>query len=458
MLAVAVLAAGKGTRMKSALPKVLQPLAGATLVERVLGSCHRLAPDRQLLVVGHQADRVRHTLAGVEGLEFVLQQPQNGTGHAVQQLLGPLQGFEGELLVLNGDVPLLRPETLEALLAAHRDSGAAVTLLTARLADPSGYGRVFADGAGQVSEIVEHRDCTAGQLANTLTNAGIYCFDWVRLAAVLPSLSTDNDQGELYLTDTVALLRPAMHLEVADPDEVAGINDRQQLAHCEAVLQDRLRRHWMAEGVSFTDPASCTLSEHTRFGRDVLVEPQCHFRGVSSIGDGCRIGPGCLIEDSELGAEVEVVHSVLRDSRVGDGCTIGPFAQLRAGTHLAAGCRIGNFVEVKNSRLGEGCKANHLSYLGDADLGADVNIGAGTITANFDGVRKHRTVIGGGSKTGANSVLVAPITLGAGVTVGAGSTLTQDVPAGALALGRARQLVKENWTPMAPRQDQGVAG
>jgi bifunctional UDP-N-acetylglucosamine pyrophosphorylase/glucosamine-1-phosphate N-acetyltransferase len=458
MLAVAVLAAGKGTRMKSALPKVLQPLAGATLVERVLGSCHRLAPDRQLLVVGHQAERVERTLDGVEGLEFVLQQPQNGTGHAVQQLLNPLEGFQGELLVLNGDVPLLRPQTLEQLLDTHRTSGAAVTLLTARLADPSGYGRVFADGAGQVSGIVEHRDCNPEQRGNTLTNAGIYCFDWARRAAVLPSLSSDNNQGELYLTDTVALLRPAMHLEVADPDEVAGINDREQLAHCEAVLQDRLRRHWMAEGVSFTDPSSCTLSEHTRFGRDVLVEPQCHFRGVTSIGEGCRIGPGCLIENSHLATDVEVVHSVLRDSHVDRDCVIGPFAQLRAGTHLAAGCRIGNFVEVKNSQLGEGCKANHLSYLGDADLGADVNVGAGTITANFDGVRKHRTVIGGGSKTGANSVLVAPITLGAGVTVGAGSTLTKDVPAGALALGRARQLVKENWNAAAPRQQQGVAG
>ncbi|MDM7951998.1 MAG: bifunctional UDP-N-acetylglucosamine diphosphorylase/glucosamine-1-phosphate N-acetyltransferase GlmU [Cyanobium sp. CZS 25K] len=457
MLAVAVLAAGKGTRMKSALPKVLQPLAGATLVERVLASCRHLAPERQLLIVGHQAERVERSLSSVPGLEFVLQQPQNGTGHAVQQLLKPLAGFEGELLVLNGDVPLLRPETLESLLTTHRESGAAVTLLSARLADPSGYGRVFADASGQVSGIVEHRDCDAQQLRNDLTNAGIYCFDWARLAAVLPSLSSDNDQGELYLTDTVALLRPAMHLEVGDPDEVAGINDRLQLAQCEAVLQDRLRRHWMAEGVSFTDPGSCTLSEHTRFGRDVLVEPQCHFRGATSIGDGCRIGPGCLIENSHLDDGVEVIHSVLRDSSVATGCVIGPFAQLRAGTHLAAGCRIGNFVEVKNSRLGEGCKANHLSYLGDADLGADVNVGAGTITANFDGVRKHRTVIGSNSKTGANSVLVAPITLGAGVTVGAGSTLTRNVPAGALALGRARQLVKENWNAGA-QQQQGVAG
>ncbi len=456
MLAVAVLAAGKGTRMKSDLPKVLQPLAGSTLVERVLASCEHLHPERRLLIVGHQAERVESTLAGHGGLEFVLQQPQNGTGHAVQQLLKPLQGFEGQLLVLNGDVPLLRPETLEQLLEQHRASGAAVTLLSARLADPTGYGRVVADDSGAqdsgaqggaqsgtVSAIIEHRDCTEAQRRNTLTNAGIYCFDWPKLAAVLPLLATDNDQGELYLTDTVAMLSPAMHLEVADADEINGINDRLQLAQCEAVLQQRLRRHWMAEGVTFSDPASCTLSEGTRFERDVVVEPQCHFRGDNVIGTGCRIGPGSLIENSRLGSGVEVLFSVLRDVAVEQGCVIGPYAQLRAGAHLGAGSRIGNFVEVKNSQLGEGVKANHLSYLGDADLGAGVNVGAGTVTANYDGVRKHRTAIGAGSKTGANSTLVAPIQLGERVTVAAGSTLTDDVPAGALAFGRARQVVKE---------------
>ena len=446
MLAVAVLAAGKGTRMKSALPKVLQPLAGATLVERVLASCEQLQPERRLLIVGHQAERVEQQLQGLSGLEFVLQQPQNGTGHAVQQLLEPLNDFRGDLLVLNGDVPLLRPETLAALLEQHRSSGAAVTLLTARLADPSGYGRVFADANGSVSAIVEHRDCNDQQRLNDLTNAGIYCFNWAKLAEVLPKLTTDNDQGELYLTDTVALLRPAMHREVADADEIAGINDRLQLSQCEAALQERLKRHWIAEGVSFVDPASCTLSEDCRFGQDVVVEPQCHFRGSSSIGDGCRIGPGCLIEDSSLGAGVTVLYSVLRQVQVGEHCAIGPFAQLRPGSSLAENCHIGNFVEVKNSSLAAGVKVNHLSYIGDADLGAGVNVGAGTITANYDGVRKHRTVVGAGSKTGANSVLVAPLTLGENVTVGAGSTITKDVPAGSLALGRARQLVKENWS------------
>jgi bifunctional UDP-N-acetylglucosamine pyrophosphorylase/glucosamine-1-phosphate N-acetyltransferase len=445
MLAVAVLAAGKGTRMKSNLPKVLQPLAGATLVERVLRSCEHLAPERRLLIVGHQAERVQQSLAHHSGAEFVLQQPQNGTGHAIQQLLEPLAGFEGELLVLNGDVPLLRPETLAELLEAHRGSGAAVTLLSARLADPTGYGRVFADATGKVSAIVEHRDCTDEQRTNPLTNAGIYCFNWSELAAVLPGLTSDNDQGELYLTDTVALLEPAMHREVADSDEILGINDRLHLAQCEAVLQQRLRELWMREGVTFTDPASCTLSDGTRFGRDVVVDPQCHFRGDVLIGDRCHIGPGSLIENSEIAEDVEVLLSVVRDSQVAKGCAIGPYAQLRARAVLGENCRIGNFVEVKNSTLAAGVKANHLSYLGDAELGASVNVGAGTITANFDGVHKHRTVIGAGSKTGANSVLVAPIVLGEGVTVAAGSTLTQNVPTGALALGRARQVVKEGW-------------
>jgi bifunctional UDP-N-acetylglucosamine pyrophosphorylase/glucosamine-1-phosphate N-acetyltransferase len=445
MLAVAVLAAGKGTRMKSALPKVLQPLAGATLVERVLASCEHLSPERRLLIVGHQAERVERSLGHHSGLEFVLQHPQNGTGHAVQQLLEPLQGFSGDLLVLNGDVPLLRPETLEDLLEQHRASGAAVTLLTARLDDPTGYGRVFADGQGRVERIVEHRDCSQAQRTNNLINAGIYCFNWPRLAEVLPQLNSNNDQGELYLTDTVAMLSPAMHLEVADAEEINGINDRLQLAQCEGVLQQRLREHWMREGVTFTDPASCTLSDGTRFGRDVVVEPQCHFRGAVTIGEGCRIGPGCLIEQAQIGERVEIVQSVVREAAVAADCAIGPYAHLRPAAQLGEGCRVGNFVEVKKSTLAPGCKVNHLSYIGDADLGENVNVGAGTITANYDGLNKHRTVIGAGSKTGANSVLVAPITIGENVTVGAGSTLTKDVPSGALALGRARQLVREDW-------------
>ena len=445
MLAVAVLAAGKGTRMKSALPKVLQPLAGATLVERVLASARHLKPERRLLIVGHQAERVEQQLGSSGELEFVLQQPQNGTGHAVQQLLPVLDHFDGELLVLNGDVPLLRAETVEALVQRHRSSNADVTLLTARLDDPTGYGRVFADEQGRVSAIVEHRDCSEQQRSNNLTNAGIYCFNWAKLAAVLPQLSTDNDQGELYLTDTVEMLTNAMHFEVADPDEVNGINNRKQLAQCEAMLQQRLRDYWMDQGVTFIDPSSCTLSEHCRFGRDVLIEPQTHIRGHCQIGDNCRLGPGSLIEDATLGTSVEVVHSVVRGAVVGDAVSIGPFAHLRPAAEIGRGCRIGNFVEVKKSRLGDGSKVNHLSYIGDAELGEQVNVGAGTITANYDGVRKHRTVVGDYSKTGANSVLVAPVTIGSKVTIGAGSTITKDVPDGALAIGRSKQMTKEGW-------------
>lgn len=446
MLAIAVLAAGKGTRMKSALPKVLQPLAGSTLVERVLASADSVQPDRRLLIVGHQAQRVEQSLAHLTGLEFVIQEPQNGTGHAVQQLLPMLDGFSGELMVLNGDVPLLRSQTIEKLVSEHRNTGADVTLLTARLKDPTGYGRVFADADGKVSAIVEHRDCSQDQRLNNLTNAGIYCFNWQALAEVLPKLSTENDQGELYLTDTVAMLTKAMHVEVADPDEVNGINDRRQLSLCESMLQDRLRDHWMQAGVTFTDPGSCTISEDCSFGQDVVIEPQTHLRGDCHIGDSCKLGPGTLIERSILGERVTVVHSVLRDAKVGNDVAIGPFAHLRPRTAIADQCRIGNFVEVKASNVEKGSKINHLSYIGDATLGSNVNIGAGTITANYDGVRKHQTVIGDRSKTGANSVLVAPIVLGAEVTVGAGSTLTKDVPDGALALGRSKQLVKEGWS------------
>ena len=374
MLAVAVLAAGKGTRMKSALPKVLQPLAGATLVERVLASARNLAPERRLLIVGHQAERVEAQLSSNGGLEFVLQQPQNGTGHAVQQLLEPLQGFQGELLVLNGDVPLLRAETIDALVSTHRSSKADVTLLTARLDDPTGYGRVFADTKGRVSGIIEHRDCSDEQRTNNLTNAGIYCFNWGKLAEVLPKLSTDNDQGELYLTDTVQLLDVAMQMEVSDPDEVNGINNRRQLAQCEGVLQQRLRDHWMDEGVTFVDPASCTLSEDCSFGSDVVIEPQTHLRGACRIGDNCRLGPGSLLDNADLGCDVTVIQSVVRDARVGNDVAIGPFAHIRPATEVGDSCKIGNFVEIKKSVIASGSKVNHLSYIGDAELGANVNV------------------------------------------------------------------------------------
>lgn len=446
MLAVAVLAAGKGTRMRSVHPKVLQPLAGATLVDWVLQSCEPLNLQRCLLVVGHQAERVQqHVQRRHQQVEFVLQQPQRGTGHSVQQLLRPLADFTGTLLVLNGDVPLLRSATLRRMVQHHHRSGSAVTILTACLADPKGYGRVFCDDRQRVTAIVEDRDCTAEQRLNRLVNGGVYCFHWPSVAAVLPRLKADNQQGELYLTDAVGLLDPAVQFTVEDATEISGVNDRGQLAACEQVLQQRLRQQWLAAGVSFLDPASCSLSLGTRFGRDVVVEPQSHFRGSNSIGDGCRIGPGALIEDSRLEADVEVTFSVVRQARLARGSIVGPFAHLRPGAVLGEHCKVGNFVEVKNSRLGADVKASHLSYLGDAHLGRGVNVGAGAITANFDGISKHPTTVGEGSSIGANAVLVAPVTLGRDVTVAAGSTITNDVTDDALAIARCRQVEKKAW-------------
>ncbi|MCY4056298.1 MAG: bifunctional UDP-N-acetylglucosamine diphosphorylase/glucosamine-1-phosphate N-acetyltransferase GlmU [Cyanobacteria bacterium MAG CAR4_bin_6] len=454
MLAVAVLAAGKGTRMRSAHPKVLQPLAGATLVDWVLQSCEPLDPHRCLMVVGHQAERVQqHVQGDHRQVEFVLQQPQRGTGHSVQQLLEPLAAFTGTLLVLNGDAPLLRSATLRRLVQHHHRSGSAATILTARLENPHGYGRVFCDDRQRVTAIVEDRDCTDEQRRNRLVNAGVYCFHWPSVAAVLPRLKAENQQGELYLTDAVGLLDSATQLMVEDGTEISGVNDRGQLAACEQVLQQRLRQQWLAAGVSFLDPASCSLSPGTRFGRDVVVAPQTHFRGSNSIGDDCRIGPGALIEDSHLEAEVEVMFSVVRQARLARGCTVGPFAHLRPGAVLGEHCKVGNFVEVKNSRLGADVKAGHLSYLGDARLGRGVNVGAGTITANFDGTSKHPTTIGEGSSIGANAVLVAPVTLGRDVTVAAGSTITKDVADDGLAVARCRQVEKKDWhKPAIPRR------
>ena len=445
MLAIAILAAGKGTRLRSSLPKVLQSLSGITLIERVLSSCENIEADRNFVVVGHQGEEVKKSLHNRPELEFVIQQPQNGTGHAVQQLLPLLKNFSGDLLVLNGDVPLLKPSTIELLIKNHRISNAGVTLLTSKVSNPNGYGRVFVNSDGQVSKIVEDKDCTQSERENNLINAGIYCFNWNELTKILSNLSNNNLQKEIYLTDAISKLSKAMHVEVDNSNELSGINNKKQLAQCEGFIQTKLRDYWMKEGVTFIDPGSCTLSENCQFGKDVIIEPQTHFRGKCRIGNDCKIGPGTLLENTDLGCNVRVVYSVVKESMIEDNTTVGPFANLRPGAEVASGCRIGNFVEIKKSIIGEGTNISHLSYIGDAEIGRQVNIGAGSITANFDGKKKNKTIIGNNSKTGANTVLIAPITLGSNVTVGAGSTLTKDVPSGALAIERAKQISKENW-------------
>lgn len=447
MIAVAILAAGKGTRMKSNLPKVLHQLGGRSLVERVLASTTNLSPSRQIVIVGYCADQVQTEMQSWPNLEFVEQIEQLGTGHAVQQVLPVLKGFEGDLLVLNGDVPLLRPQTLQKMLATHQEHQNAATILTAQLSHPKGYGRVFCDAQMCLQEIIEDRDCTPAQRQNQRINAGIYCFRWSDLEAVLPNLKADNDQKEYYLTDAVNYLDPVMVLDVDDPKEILGINDRKQLATAYSILQDRIKDDWLAAGVTLVDPESITIDETVEFDTDVIIEPQSHLRGTTKIGTGSRIGPGSLIENSTIGANVQILYSVITDSQVGDSSRIGPYTHLRGHVHIGTKCRVGNFVEMKKTTLGDRTNVAHLSYLGDATLGNQVNIGAGTITANYDGVNKHPTHIGDRSKTGANSVLVAPITLGSDVTVAAGSTITKSVENDALVVARQRQSIFPGWRP-----------
>lgn len=445
MVAVAILAAGRGTRMKSDLPKVLHILAGRSLVERVLDSCSLLTLDKQIVIVGYQGEKVKQALSHRREVEFVEQTEQLGTGHAVQQLMSSLQGYRGDLLVLNGDAPLLRPETLQQLVATHQSKQNAATLLTANLPNPQGYGRVFCQGDNLVSHIIEDRDCSDAQKQNRRVNAGIYCFNWQQLADALPKLSTDNDQQEYYLTEVVDYLAPVMAFDTEDYRETSGINDRQQLSAAYDVLQARIKENWMKAGVTMLNPDSITIDETVQLEPDVILEPQTHLRGNTQIATGSRIGPGSLIEDSIIGTNVTVTYSVVKGSEVSASTTIGPYTHLRGEVVVGESCRLGNFVEIKKTTIGSHTNVAHLSYLGNATLGDRVNIGAGTITANYDGKHKHPTTINQGTKTGANSVLVAPVTLGENVTVAAGSIVTQDVQDHALVVARSRQKEIPHW-------------
>ncbi len=450
MVAVAILAAGRGTRMKSDLPKVCHTLGSLSLVERVLNSCLAIEPQRRLVIVGYQGEQVKASLKSFVNIEFVEQTQQLGTGHAAQQLLPYLDGFTGDLLVLNGDVPLLRPNTIKRLLESHQANQNAATLLTAQFPNPNGYGRVFCDGQDRLTQIVEDRDCTSAQKQNRRINAGVYCFNWLKLAKVLPQLQANNDQKEYYITDAVNYLDPVTVLDVEDYQEILGINDRKQLATAYDILQTRVKDTWMERGVTLVDPASITIDDTVELQPDVIIEPQTHLRGKTAIASGSRIGPGSLIENSQIGENVTVLYSVISDSVVKNNTRIGPYTHLRGHVEVGQSCRIGNFVELKNTQLGNRTNVAHLSYLGDTTTGDRVNVGAGTITANYDGVKKHRTKIGDRTKTGSNSVLVAPITLGEDVNVAAGSIVTEDVPNDCLVIARSRQVVKPGWRLKSP--------
>ncbi|MEH2290907.1 bifunctional UDP-N-acetylglucosamine diphosphorylase/glucosamine-1-phosphate N-acetyltransferase GlmU [Nostoc sp.] len=445
MVVVAILAAGRGTRMKSRLPKVLHSLGGRSLIERVLESVEPLSPSRRIVIVGYQSEEVQAAIHSIPSLEFVEQSVQLGTGHAIQQLLPHLENYTGDLLVLNGDLPLIRSETLKQMLQTHIRNQNSATILTSHLPDPTGYGRVFCNDENIVQKMVEHKDCTAAQRQNQRINAGVYCFRWPDLAKVLPHLQTNNAQKEYYLTDAVTQVGQVMAVDVEDYQEILGINDRLQLATASEILQKRVKEKWMLAGVTLIDPTSITIDETVELQPDVIIEPQTHLRGNTVIKTGSHIGPGSLIENSQLSENVTVQYSVVINSTVETGSQIGPYTHLRGQVKVGAGCRVGNFVELKNTQLGDRTNAAHLSYIGDTVVGNQVNIGAGTITANYDGVKKHPTKIGDRTKTGANSVLVAPLTLGDDVYIAAGSTVTEDVPDDSLVIARSRQVVKPAW-------------
>jgi len=453
-LSVVILAAGEGKRMKSALPKVLQVLAGRPLLAHVIDTARALGPATLRVVYGHGGDQVRAAFAG-QALQWTLQAERLGTGHALAQALPHIP--DGHLvLVLFGDVPLIGRATLEALLALAGPRQLA--LLTAKLEDPEGYGRIVRNARGVVVRIVEHSDASARERAIHECNTGVVACPVQLLRGWLARLKADNANGEYYLTDIVAM---AVREKVAvrgllarSPSEVLGVNSKAQLAQLEAVCRARAAHELLEAGVTLADPARLDVRGTLRVGHDVFIDVNAVFEGTVVLGDRARIGPGCHIRDSEIGAGTQVfAHCVIDHARIGPDCNIGPFARFRPTATLAAGVHIGNFVEVKNSQLGAGSKANHLAYLGDAELGSGVNIGAGTIIANYDGAAKHRTVIGDEVHTGSNSVLVAPITVGAGATIAAGSTVTRSVPGGKLTVARARQVTIEGWQrPQKPRR------
>ncbi|PAU52212.1 bifunctional UDP-N-acetylglucosamine diphosphorylase/glucosamine-1-phosphate N-acetyltransferase GlmU [Pseudomonas indica] len=444
-LDIVILAAGQGTRMRSSLPKVLHPVAGKPMLGHVIGTGRQLSPQGIHVVIGHGADEVRERLAA-DDLNFVLQSEQLGTGHAVAQALPALSAER--VLILYGDVPLIEVETLRRLL--EKVGPEQIALLTVDLNDPTGYGRIIRDENGLVKAIVEHKDATPAQRQICEGNTGILAVPGKRLADWLGRLSNDNAQGEYYLTDVIAMaVQDGLVVATEQPDdamEVQGANDRIQLAELERHYQQRAARRLMAQGVTLRDPARFDVRGEVTVGRDVLIDINVILEGRVVIEEGVEIGPNCVIKDSTLrkGAVVKA-NSHLEGAEMGEGSDCGPFARLRPGTVLEAKAHVGNFVELKNARMGAGAKAGHLSYLGDAEIGARTNIGAGTITCNYDGANKHRTVLGEDVFIGSNSALVAPVTLGKGATTGAGSTITADVPADSLAVGRARQRNIEGW-------------
>jgi bifunctional UDP-N-acetylglucosamine pyrophosphorylase/glucosamine-1-phosphate N-acetyltransferase len=442
-----VLAAGQGKRMKSKLYKVLHPVCGKPMVGHVLDVLKEIQTDRNVVVVGHGAEAVQSYLG--DSCEYALQAEQLGTGHAVLQAKEKLGGEEGITIVICGDTPLIKPSSLRKMLELHRQSGAAGTLMSARLKDPHGYGRVVRNAEGYVTGIVEQKDCTPEQDAIDEINAGTYIFDNRKLFDALTQVKNDNAQHEYYLTDVIGILAAAGEKVQAycteDPHEWMGVNSRVQLAEAEKAMRERINREHMLNGVTLIDPAQTYIEKDVVIGADTVLHPGVVLRGRTVIGEDCEIGPNTEITDSTVGRGVVIRHSVLLEAQIGDESTVGPFAYLRPGARLANHVKIGDFVEIKNAVLDEGVKVSHLSYIGDARVGKNVNFGCGAITVNYDGYNKHVTEIGDDAFVGSNVNLIAPVKVGKGAYVVAGSTITKDVPEGDMAIARERQTNKPGY-------------
>jgi len=443
-LAVIVLAAGLGTRMKSSTVKVLHPLAGRPMLLWVLESVLALRPDSVVTVVGHQSHRVRGVLP--DGVLAAVQKEQLGTAHAVITGISRLKGFNGTVMVVSGDTPLLGADTLKGLAIRHRRTGADVSVLTAAMPDPSGYGRIIRDDKGVIG-IVEHKDASPAERAITEINTGTYCFGTKALRAALKSVRTENAQREFYLTDVVGITRSlggrVLGIPTERPDEALGINSRADLAEAERMMRQRINIKLMEAGVTITDPQNTYIGAGVSIGRDTVIHPSNHISGDTAIGSGCTVLPGNIITDSAIKDNVVIKgYSVLTRARVEEDAQIGPFAHLRPGSDVGKDARVGNFVELKKTVIGKGSKASHLSYLGDSSIGSGVNIGAGTITCNYDGYGKFRTVIEDGVFVGSDTQFVAPVKVGRGAVIAAGTTVTEDVPKDALAIARTPQTNK----------------
>lgn len=458
-LGVILLAAGQGTRMKSETPKVLHPLGGKALFLHALETARRLDPAIVAIVVGHGAAAVQKAHPSI-GVTWVTQERQLGTGHAVLCAKEAYQAFTGDVLILSGDVPLIREQTLRAMLEHHRSRRAALTLLTAQLEEPKGYGRILRDGAGAIAGIVEEKDATSEQRKTREVNAGIYVASAPFLFTALNGVTNHNQQGEYYLPDIVGIgLAQRQTIEtvtVEDPREMMGINSREELATMENHLRQSINQKWMQAGVTLKDPDTTYIEESVTIGEDTVIGPNTQLCGKTVIGARCRIDGSAFLTDAMIGDEVYLRFSVvMTDCRVERGAIIGPFAHLRPGTALSAYVHIGNFVETKEAKLGEGTKANHLTYLGDVTIGRDTNIGAGTITCNYDGFAKYKTAIGDRVQVGSDTTLVAPISLGDDVYIATASTVRHDIPAGALVYNPREEQVREGWTEEKRRKMKG---